>query len=66
MIFRRLTWATSRFKIDGEYLSYLRIADGILICANTPHELQQMLNELNYEMYYRYDLFIRKVITFLF
>ena len=33
-------------KIDGEYRSYLRFADGILICANIPHELQQVLKEL--------------------
>ena len=40
------TWETRGFKIDGEYLSHLRFADDILICANTPHELQQMLQEL--------------------
>ena len=45
-IFRRLTWETGCLKIDGEYLSHLRFADDILICANTPHELQQMLQEL--------------------
>ena len=33
-------------KIDGEYLSHLRFADDIFISANTPHELQQMLQEL--------------------
>ena len=32
--------------IDGKYISYLRFADDILISANTPHELQQMLHEL--------------------
>ena len=45
-IFRRLTWKTRGLKIDGEYLSHLRFADDILICANIPHELQQMLQEL--------------------
>ena len=45
-IFRRLTWETRGLKIDGEYLSHLRLTDDILICANTPHELQQMLHEL--------------------
>ena len=44
-IFRRLTWETRVLKIDGECLSHLRFADDILICANTPHELQQMLQE---------------------
>ena len=33
-------------KIDGEYLSHLRFADDIIICANTPHQLQQMLQEI--------------------
>ena len=33
-------------EIDGEYLSHLRFADDILICANRLHELQQMLQEL--------------------
>ena len=36
-------------KIGGEYLNHLRFADDILICANTPHELQQMLQELTDE-----------------
>ena len=45
-IFTRLTWETRGLKIDGENLSHLRFADDILICANTPHELQQMLREL--------------------
>ena len=44
-IFRRLIWETRSLKIDGEYLSHLRFADDILICANTPHELQRMLHE---------------------
>ena len=45
-IFRLLTWETRGLKIDGEYLSQLRFADDIFICANTPHELQQTLQEL--------------------
>ena len=45
-IFRRLTWETRGLKIDGEHLSNFRFADDILICANTSHELQQMLPEL--------------------
>ena len=48
-IFRRLTWETRGLKIDGEYLSHPRFADDILICANTPHELQQVLQELSDE-----------------
>ena len=45
-IFRQLIWETRGLKIDGEYLNHLRFADDILICANTPHEQQQMLQEL--------------------
>ncbi|MEG7521679.1 MAG: reverse transcriptase domain-containing protein, partial [Chromatiales bacterium] len=44
--FRRLTLETRGLRIDGEYLSHLRFADDIIICANKPHELQQMLQEL--------------------
>ena len=37
-------------EIDGEYLSQLiPFADDILICANTPHELQQIIQELTDE-----------------
>ena len=45
-IFPRLTWKTRGVKIDGKYLSHLSFADDILICANTPHELQQIQQEL--------------------
>ena len=41
-----MTLETRVLKIDGEYLSYLHFADDILICANIPHELQQILHEL--------------------
>ena len=36
-------------KIDGEFLSNLRFADDIYLCTETPHELQQMLQELSDE-----------------
>ena len=52
-IFRRLIWENRGLKIDGEYLSHLRFADDILICVNTPHELQQMLQELADESYHQ-------------
>ena len=45
-IFRLLTWETRGLKIDGEYLSHLRFADDILICANTPHDIHKMPQEL--------------------
>ena len=45
-IFRRLTWETRGLNIEGENISHLSSADGILIRGNTPHELQQMLLEL--------------------
>ena len=44
-IFRWLPWETRGLKIDGEYLRHLCFVD-ILICATTPYELQQMLQEL--------------------
>ena len=45
-IFQRLIWETRGLKIDGEYLCHLRFNDDILICADAPYELQQMLQEL--------------------
>ena len=42
-VFRLLTWETRDLKINGKYL---RFDDDILICANTPHELQQIQQEL--------------------
>ena len=41
-IVERLTRETRGLTIDGKYLSHLRFADDILICANTLRELQQM------------------------
>ena len=45
------TWETRGLKIDGEYLSHLRVADDI--CGNTPPELQHMLQELADESEHR-------------
>ena len=45
-IFRKINWDTKGLKIDGEYLSHLRFADDIVIFAETPQELQDMLQEL--------------------
>ena len=45
-IFRRLNWETRNLKIEDEYLSHLRFADDIFICAIASHELQQMLQDL--------------------
>ena len=33
-------------RINEDCLSQLRLVNDILMCANTPHELQQMLQEL--------------------
>ena len=52
-IFRRLTWENRGLKIVGECLSHLRFADDTFICANKPHELQQMLQELADESQYQ-------------
>ena len=48
-IFRRLNWENKGVKIDGEFISNLRFADGIFLCTETPQELQQMLQELSDE-----------------
>ena len=45
-IFRRLNWENKGVKIDGEFLSNLRFAVDIFLCPETPHELQQMMQEL--------------------
>ena len=42
-LLRRLTRGLN---IDGEYLSHLRFGDDIFICANTLHEVHQLLQEL--------------------
>ena len=34
-IFRRLSWKTRGFRIDGEYLNHLRLADDIHMYTNT-------------------------------
>ena len=36
-------------KIDGEFFTNLCFADDIFLCIETPHELQQMLQELSDE-----------------
>ena len=38
--------ATFMESLGVEYLSHLRFADDIYICANIPHDLQQKLHEL--------------------
>ena len=46
-VFRKLRWEKKGIKIDSEYLSHLRFANGIIIFANSMEELQEMLHELN-------------------
>ena len=48
-IFRRLNRENKGLKIDGELLSNLRFAEDILLCTETPQELQHMLQELSDE-----------------
>ena len=48
-IFRRLNWENKGMTIGEEFLTNLRFADGILLCTETPQELQQMLQELSDE-----------------
>ena len=46
-IFRNLNWEEKEFeiKIDGEYLSYLRFADDILLVPTSCDQLQNMIDE---------------------
>ena len=48
-IFRRLNWENKGVKIDGEFLSNLRFADGIFLCTETPQELHNRCYK-NYPM----------------
>ena len=45
-ISQRLSWESRGLKIDAECLGHLRFADDILVCANTPYEVQEMLQGL--------------------
>jgi hypothetical protein len=45
-MFKMLNWKGSGININGEYISYLRFADGIVIMAETLQKLQLMLNDL--------------------
>ena len=42
-IYRKFNWENKGVKLDGEFLSNLRFADDIFLCAETPQELQLML-----------------------
>ena len=46
-VFRNLHWNKKGIRIDGEFLNHLRFADDIVIFANSPEQLQQMLKEMN-------------------
>jgi hypothetical protein len=46
-VIRKLDWANRGIKIDGRYLSNLRFADDIALTAETPEELQDLLQELS-------------------
>ena len=48
-MFRRLNWENKGVKVDVEFLSNLRFAEDILLCKETPQELQHMLQELSDE-----------------
>ena len=48
-IFRRLNWDNKGMKIDGKFLSNLRVVDDKFLCTEIPQELQQMLQELSDE-----------------
>ncbi|XP_014676817.1 PREDICTED: uncharacterized protein LOC106816711 [Priapulus caudatus] len=46
-VFRNLDWEARGIKIDAEYLSHLRLADDILLIANSLEESQEIIIELN-------------------
>lgn len=48
-VFKRLDREEKGIRIDGEYLSNLRFADGILLVSNDDDKLQNMIEDLNRE-----------------
>ena len=49
-IFRRLNWENKGVKIDGEFLSNLRLADDILLCTEQKHHKNYNRWYKNYPM----------------
>ena len=45
-IFRRLDWDNLGIKVNGKLLTHLRFADDIVLFANTPEKICNMINEL--------------------
>lgn len=45
-VFRRLNWDNRGVLVDGELLNHLRFADDIVVFAETPDDLESMVNEL--------------------
>jgi hypothetical protein len=45
-MFKTLNWKGRGIDINGEYISHLRFADGIVIMAETLQDLQLMLHDL--------------------
>lgn len=48
-IFRQLDWAKKGIRIGNRYLSHLRFADDIVILAETPKDLETMIESLDQE-----------------
>jgi hypothetical protein len=46
-VFREMEWRSKGIIINGEYLSYLRYADDVVLMANLGCELSGMTQELN-------------------
>ncbi|VDN20119.1 unnamed protein product [Gongylonema pulchrum] len=46
IVFRKLDWKDG-LKISDEQLNHLRVTNGTVLVANNPHEIDEMLQELN-------------------
>lgn len=46
-VFKTLDWNGLGINVDGEYLSHLRFADDIVLLAESPKDLEKMLNDLS-------------------
>ena len=46
-IINKINWENKGVRIDGEYLSHLIFADGIILIANSTSKLKKMLQDIH-------------------